>query len=29
MVNGSMGTITSIEWPMLNRDQLKEGDLPD
>jgi ATP-dependent exoDNAse (exonuclease V) alpha subunit len=29
MVNGSMGTITSIEWPMLNRDQLKEGDLPE
>ena len=24
-----MGTITGIEWPMLNRDQLIEGDLPD
>lgn len=29
MVNGSMSTITSIEWLMLNRDQLKEGDLPE
>ena len=24
-----MGTITGIEWPMLNREQLNEGDLPE
>jgi hypothetical protein len=22
LINGSLGTITGIEWPMLNRDQL-------
>jgi len=29
LVNGAMGTITGIQWPMLNQSQLNSGDLPD
>jgi hypothetical protein len=29
IVNGAMGTITGIQWPMLNQSQLNSGDLTD
>ena len=29
LVNGSLGTITGFNWPMLSKNQILEGDMPD
>jgi len=29
LVNGSMGTVVAIEWPMMHLDQMTDGQIPD